>query len=125
VRITRKPLRVAWWVVTLQLSVRLRERRLDLQRLAGIRASSLFDPEWYCQRYSDVGNSGFDPVGHYLWIGGAEGRHPGPNFDACWYLARYPDVRSASAIPLVHYLEIGLSQRREIQPVRDRPRIVV
>ena len=37
-----------------------------------------FDPLWYLRTYGDVQASGMDPWDHYLRMGRAEGRQPGP-----------------------------------------------
>jgi hypothetical protein len=50
-----------------------------------IRASNLFDAEYYRARYPDVAESGLDPVDHYLRIGAAKGYDPSPLFDTGYY----------------------------------------
>jgi len=50
-----------------------------------IRNSGLFDADYYCARYPDVGESGLDPVDHYLQIGAAKGYDPSPLFDTGYY----------------------------------------
>jgi hypothetical protein len=50
-----------------------------------IRASGLFDVDWYCERYPDVAASGLDPIDHYLRIGAARGYDPNPLFDTNHY----------------------------------------
>lgn len=49
--------------------------RDDIER---IRASGLFDAEWYLEQYPDVRALGMDPAEHYLWIGAKLGRDPKP-----------------------------------------------
>lgn len=50
-----------------------------------IRASGLFDVDWYLARYPDVAASGLDPIDHYLRIGAALGYDPNPLFDTNFY----------------------------------------
>ncbi|MFK3720622.1 glycosyltransferase [Pseudomonas fulva] len=70
---------------------------------------SLFDAEWYLERYPDVSQSGIDPREHYINNGYNEGREPGPNFNTAWYLQQCPTARSSGLSPLVHYEKIGRS----------------
>ena len=50
-----------------------------------IRASGLFDGDWYRATYPDAAASGLDPVTHYLRIGAAKGYNPNPLFDTGYY----------------------------------------
>jgi len=50
-----------------------------------IRASGLFDVDWYLATYPDVAASGMDPIDHYLRIGAALGYNPNPLFDTNYY----------------------------------------
>ena len=50
-----------------------------------IRASGLFDVDWYLATYPDVAASGMDPVDHYLQVGAALGYNPNPLFDTNFY----------------------------------------
>ena len=54
---------------------------------------------------------------HYLLVGAAEGRSPGPDFDGEWYLRRHPDVLMQGENPLLHYIERGRSEGRAIASV--------
>jgi hypothetical protein len=80
--------------------------------------SPLFDGKWYYAQYRDIAAANLDPIDHYLRVGAAEGRNPGPNFDGNWYLDEYPDVAAAGYNPLVHYLQHGIAEKREIRPVQ-------
>jgi hypothetical protein len=58
----------------------------ESQRLAAtIRASGLFDEEWYLRTYPEVARSGRDPILDYLENGAAAGRNPSPLFDTLFY----------------------------------------
>ena len=78
--------------------------------------SGLFDADWYLANYPEVATAGHDPFSHYVSIGAAEGRDPGPNFSTLRYLQRYPDLARAGVNPLLHYLEFGMREEREIFP---------
>lgn len=91
-------------------AVRLRQRReRDL-----IRASSLFDAEWYRAAYPDIAHAGIDPASHYLADGWRETRDPGPNFSTSGYLKANPDVAAQGGNPLVHYIVHGIGEGRAI-----------
>ena len=136
----RRGLKIVWWSLTFQLGTKLRERQELLQSVqitpaepekpdpdpaelqwqhetALLAESPLFDSTWYYAQYRDVAAANLDPIDHYLRIGAAEGRNPGPNFDGKWYLEEYPDVAVAGYNPLVHYLEHGAAEKREIRPI--------
>ena len=93
-------------------AARLAERTRRASRLERIKASFLFDADWYLDRYRDVRDAGIDPALHYLVHGGVEGRDPSPSFSSSWYLDTYEDVRAARINPLLHYLLHGRSEGR-------------
>src|SRR5206468_4187109 len=78
-----------------------------------VESSGLFDPAWYLAQYPDAAQSGIDPLEHYLSVGAAENRSPGPGFDAAWYLAQSPDLATAKLNPLLHYLRYGAGEGRK------------
>ena len=84
-----------------------------------IKASKLFDAEWYLKTYSDVKRAKIDPAEHYLKFGWKEGRNPGPKFNNNSYLERYKDVRNANLNPLYHYEIYGKRENREIGILKD------
>lgn len=51
---------------------------VDASEVSRIVAEASFDPGWYLTTYQDVGESGVDPLFHYLAQGRLEGRLPGP-----------------------------------------------
>jgi len=90
------------------------EERSTQQQVALVRASDLFDADWYLVSYPDVASSGISPEEHFVRYGGFENRLPGPAFNTSVYFSRYPDVSEAGMNPLVHYLKFGAEEQREI-----------
>jgi lipopolysaccharide biosynthesis protein len=111
-----RALRLAWWVVSLQIVTRLRDACIKRAQARLVAASPLFDREWYLEQYPDVREAGVDPVLHYIAHGAAGYRDPGPRFDTAWYLAYYSDVGTSGVNPLVHYLLHGVKERRHPSP---------
>jgi glycosyltransferase involved in cell wall biosynthesis/SAM-dependent methyltransferase len=94
-------------------------RNLKYQKDAPlVKSSGMFDADWYLARNPDVAQRKIDPLFHYLFFGGFEGRDPGPNFSSAWYLKTYPDVKESRINPLVHYLRSGKDEGRAAQPVQ-------
>lgn len=89
-----------------------RESRRLKEDLRLVKASGLFEGDWYLQHNPDVRQSGMSGLEHFVRFGGQEGRSPGPGFDSQWYLIEYPDVAEAKANPLVHYLRFGQQEDR-------------
>ncbi len=81
---------------------------------------SAFDADFYLDRYPDIaglsGDSGFDPVAHYLREGWQEGRDPSPAFSTRFYLEANPDVAEAGINPFWHYLVDGRAEGRAPLP---------
>jgi hypothetical protein len=94
----------------------LRQRRTFRQRMAAaaeiVRASPLFDREWYLAHNADVRESGADPVQHYVAAGAAEGRDPGPDFCTIWYVRTYPDMLASDCNALEHFELFGRAAGR-------------
>lgn len=84
--------------------------------ISTIRASGLFDREYYLSRYPDVAKAGMDPVEHYVIHGANEGRSPRPDFDTWFYLRENPDVIIDKLNPFRHYIEKGRGEGRETLP---------
>lgn len=80
-----------------------------------IRATGLFDEQWYLEQYPDVRALGMDAAEHYLWIGARLGRNPSSGFDTVAYLDRYADVAKAGINPLLHYSRWGKGERRDTE----------
>jgi GT2 family glycosyltransferase/glycosyltransferase involved in cell wall biosynthesis len=80
-----------------------------------VRESGLFDEAAYLRRYPDVQKIGLDPVEHYLWIGEAMGRSPGPSFSPQQYYTINVDVAAAELSALAHYVRYGSKEGRRKQ----------
>jgi GT2 family glycosyltransferase len=91
------------------------------QAAASIRAA--FDAGYYLTRYSDVQESGVDPLQHYLSCGIKEHRSPCAWFDPVFYLKSYPELArhfgpyAKQFGPFAHYLAKGRS--RGLLPCAD------
>lgn len=101
--------KVGYWMATGQILNRLRQRKLARALLG----SGLFDGDFYLRQYSDVADSGANPLVHYLSKGVAEGRKPNPYFDTAFYLRNNLDVAISGINPLLHYLADGFKEGRE------------
>jgi hypothetical protein len=76
--------------------------------------SGLFDTDFYLSSVpDDVG--GLDPLTHYIEIGAAERRNPGPAFDTEFYLQQCATVGITPEIPLLHYLQEGAALGLQVQ----------
>ncbi|MFN7056965.1 glycoside hydrolase family 99-like domain-containing protein [Hyphomonas sp.] len=88
-------------------------------RVWPVDVTQLVDEAWYLATYTDVAAAGVSAVEHYMSIGWAEGRNPGPLFDTEWYFRNYPDVEVTGMDPLTHYVLHGWRQRRNPHPQFD------
>lgn len=79
----------------------------------------LFEPNWYLSRYTDVAESGANPLRHFLKSGAKEHRSPSPWFDCAYYSKTNPDVARAQLNPLAHFLEFGLDRGLDPHPLID------
>ena len=77
-----------------------------------IRASGLFDEDWYLRVNPDVASSRLSPIEHYILYGARERRNPSTRFDGNRYLEENRDVTEAGINPLVHYLRYGRHEGR-------------
>lgn len=71
-----------------------------------IRATGVFDDDFYRSQNADVARSGIDLLEHYIVAGENEGRMPNPFFDPAWYLKQRPRVGKGLSL-LAHYLTVG------------------
>ena len=81
-----------------------RENMSEADQLEVIRSSPLFKPAWYLRNNLDVVEAGIDPAEHFLRVGAAQGRKPGPDFDTTAYLDAHPELREGGLNPLVHFV---------------------
>lgn len=81
-----------------------------------LRQCSWFDTAWYLAQYSEVAESGVDPVEHYFYHGANEGKNTGPFFDTTRYLERHPEILKIDLNPLLHYVEIGFYEELKADP---------
>ncbi|KPQ22127.1 MAG: hypothetical protein HLUCCA24_00545 [Rhodobacteraceae bacterium HLUCCA24] len=81
-----------------------------------IRASGLFDADWYASRYSDVAMTGLEPLEHFARFGLLLKRDPGPMFDTRHYLQTNKDVREHPLLPFLHYIRFGKKEGRQPLP---------
>lgn len=77
---------------------------VEIEHTRLIEASSLFQPAWYLQQYTDVALACINPATHFLHCGAAEGRDPGPEFSTRDYLELHPELAQTGVNPLVHHL---------------------
>lgn len=89
----------------------------NIKGYRAIKRLNLFDYEYYLNKYSEVSNSGLDPLLHYLYIGYKEGKNPNPYFDGKRYLSQYQDVKMADINPLIHYALWGTNENRKSELV--------
>jgi hypothetical protein len=99
------------------------DRKLRTHNASLIRASHLFDGNWYLGRYSDVAAAGIDPAVHYLENGWREGRDPSQSFSTTSYLRLNSDVARAGLNPLLHFIEFGYSEGRSVSELAPSPSI--
>jgi glycosyltransferase involved in cell wall biosynthesis/SAM-dependent methyltransferase len=85
-----------------------------------LRASSLFDPDYYLTSNPDVRDASMDPAKHFLLHGWREHRNPSTSFSTSQYLFDNPDVAKARVNPLLHYLRHGQREGRRLG-VQTRP----
>ena len=95
-----------------QLKVNTKLRLFYFSYRNKILKSNLFDQTFYLNNNPDVQKSGIDPLKHYLFRGGREGRNPGSQFNGNFYLLSYPDVYLAGLNPLLHYINRGKTEGR-------------
>jgi hypothetical protein len=84
-----------------------------------VRASGLFDEQYYLTQNPDVARSGLDPLRHFFVFGATEARNPSPLFDLRYYLNHNPDIARSSVNPVVHYLKWGAAEGRDPHPEFD------
>ena len=82
----------------------------EAKKIRMIKQCSLFDADWYLEKYPDVKASGMDPVKHFLTYGLVDQRDPGPEFSTEWYIKANPSILAEGVNPLIHYLQHKVDQ---------------
>lgn len=82
-----------------------------------LKASGLFDAQWYCATYADVASSGLSAWEHFVQQGFEQGRAPGPGFSPAQYLSINADVAASDFQALEHYLLFGKNEGRALEHV--------
>ena len=72
-----------------------------------VRASGLFDENFYLINAPDVLEAQIDPVSHFCRFGWREARDPSLYVDIAWYLRTNPVVAAMGVNPLLHYMIAG------------------
>ncbi|MEM8577477.1 MAG: glycosyltransferase [Pseudomonadota bacterium] len=85
-------------------------------------AATMFDADYYLDRYPEVAERGVDPLAHYMLIGWRKGFDPCPEFSTDFYRFCYRDIRQSGANPFLHWLRHGRAEKREALSYVDRMR---
>jgi GT2 family glycosyltransferase/glycosyltransferase involved in cell wall biosynthesis len=93
--------------------------RTPRQDLRAVRASKVFDADWYVSRYSNDIPQGMDPLVHFMRTGHQRGYWPNALFDVTWYRKSCPDVALLGINPLAHYVRFGAREGRRPTPLFD------
>ena len=88
-------------------------------QIEAIRASGLFDADYYLATYTDIQPPPQDPIRHYCVRGWREGRNPSADFDTQGYLRAYADIKDAGTNPFWHYVVAGRAELRHANPERQ------
>jgi len=100
-------------IISERLSKNKKGARIE-QHIGLIKASGLFDVEWYQRICPELSKLPLTPIEHYLSIGYKMGLNPSEQFNGNLYLERYPDVAQEGVNPLIHYILFGKSEGRTI-----------
>lgn len=111
----RRAGKLLWWAASFQLRARLKDRRAA----ARIRASGLFDDQFYLANAPESPEAFGDPVMHYVRCGAAEGRDPSAAFSTRFYLDTNADVVALGCNPLDHFAQYGWQEGRRPHPFFD------
>lgn len=94
--------------------------KTNLKAIKELRKNGGFDVLYYCSKNSDVLRKGMDPLVHFIWFGGYEGRNPSEQFDVKKYLDNYSDVKKSGVNPYAHYIVCGKKENRKAFPVQKK-----
>ena len=84
-----------------------------------IRASGLFDEEFYRAQLGVPLPEGMCPLTHFLLVGASMQVSPHPLFDARFYRASHTSRGAVRGNPLIHYLSQGWREERSPHPLFD------
>ena len=82
-----------------------------------IKKTDLFNEEFYLEQYPNVANANIDPLTHYLFHGGAEGKYPSTKFNGNQYLNQNQTLIKQNINPLAHYILKGKKEGQKTYPV--------
>jgi glycosyltransferase involved in cell wall biosynthesis len=88
----------------------------QIKEIETVRASRMFDREWYADNYPEVSQIYIDEATHYVLLGANELLNPGPNFSTRYYFQKHQDIRQVGMNPLAHYENWGRGEGRAILP---------
>lgn len=86
-------------------------RVIESAEVSLLRASPLFDAEWYRRHY--MGNENGSPFIHYISVGKEKGFCPSSEFSSIRYYFRHPLVRQNKLDALTHYEKFGRAEERK------------
>ena len=90
--------------------------KTNIKAIKKIRKDGGFDVLLYCSKYNDVISEEIDPLIHFMWFGGYEGRNPSSDFDVKQYAQNYADIKKSGVNPYAHYLIYGKDEGRSCVP---------
>lgn len=73
-----------------------------------ISQSEYWDTEYYLKKYTDIADSGVNPIVHFYEKGWQEGRNPSERFYTAFYVEMYSARLEPGQNPLIHFLSEGL-----------------
>lgn len=75
--------------------------------IKALKATGLFQADWYLATYPDAAESAYSPIEHFVRVGEQKGYKPNPYFDRDWYLKRTPAAGRFPGLAVVHYATKG------------------
>ena len=95
------------------LYLKIREKITHHHEMKVIKASNVFDAQYYGTQYPHTALRNQDALKDYIINGTRERLSPYEGFDAEYYMARNVDVREKYINPLYHYLKYGFYEGRK------------
>ena len=86
-----------------------------------VRASPMFDADFYLRDNPDVARSKVDPAAHFAGYGWSEFRNPSAIFDVWWYQAVHLPRAGGRVNPLLHHALVGHPLGLDTVPQLPRP----